>query len=347
MGYTLQYLAEILGGEASQIPGPEIEGARPLEFAQRTDITYVTGSRFLEKLETGSAGAVIVPEDVEGVSLPWIRVKNPEAAFARLTGLFYPYHTAAEGISDLADIDPNARIGKNVSIGAFCVVGEGAEIGDDTIIGSHVVVEPGVRIGAGARIFPRVTIYSGVSLGRKVIIHSGSVIGTDGFGYARDVGADGAPINVKKYHSGTVEIGDDVEIGALCAVDRALAGVTRIGNGVKVDNLVQIAHNVHIGDGTVIASQVGIAGSSSVGRYGMIGGQVGIRDHVSVGDGVMLAAQTKIYRKVPDGSIMAGAVPAMPHQLFKRVQSVLKRLPELLDRVRRLERVVEGKSKET
>lgn len=347
MVYTLQYLARILGGEASQSPGPEIRGARPLELAQRTDITYVTDSRFLEKLEAGSAGAVILPLTLGDVSLPWIRVKNPEAAFARLTELFYPYESSAVGISDRADVDPDARIGNNVSIGPFCVVGRGAEIGDDSILTAHVVVGPGARIGAGARIFPHVTIYPGVTLGRRAIVHSGAVIGADGFGYARDVGPDGAPISVKKYHSGTVEVGDDVELGALCAVDRALAGVTKIGNGVKVDNLVQIAHNVHIGDGTVIAAQAGIAGSSSVGRYGMIGGQAGITDHVSVGDRVMLAAGVGVYRKVPDGSIMSGAVPAMPHKLFGRVQSVLKRLPELLDRVRRLERVVEGKSKET
>ena len=347
MGYTLQYLAEILGGEVSQRPGPELDGVRPLEFAQQTDITYVSDNRYLEKLEASDAGAVILHESVGEVPLPWIRVKNPEAAFARLTQLFYPLEITAEGISSHADVDPTARIGENVSIGPFCVVEREAEIGDDTVLGPHVVVGAGVRIGSGVRIFPHVTLYRGVTVGQRVIIHSGSVIGADGFGYARDLGPDRAPVNVKKHHSGTVEIGDDVEIGALCAVDRALAGVTKIGKGVKVDNLVQIAHNVHIGDGTVIAAQAGIAGSSSVGRYGMIGGQVGVRDHVTVGDAVVLAAQTKVYRKVPDGAIMAGAVPAMPHMLFKRVQSVLKRLPELLQRVRRLERVVEGKSKET
>ena len=347
MGYTLQYLAQFVGGEASQVPGPEIGGVRPLEFARQTDITYITDQRFVEKLQAGSAGAVILPETVEDLPLPWIRVKNPEAAFARLTALFYAHETPAAGISHLAQVDPEARIGKNVSIGPFCIVGNDAEIGDDTILDSHVVVGAGARIGPGGRLFPHVTIYPGVTLGRRVIVHSGTVIGADGFGYARDVDQHGAPINVKKYHSGTVEIGDDVELGALCAVDRALAGVTRIGNGVKVDNLVQIAHNVHIGDATVIASQAGIAGSSSVGRYGMVGGQAGIKDHVTVGDGVMLAAQVGIYRNVPDRSIMAGAVPAMPHKLFVRVQSVMKRLPELLERVRRLERVLEGKTKET
>lgn len=347
MNYTLEELAGLVNGKASHVPGPQLSGAHPLEYAQPSDITYVTSAGLLDRLSATSAGAVIIPDGLESVSLPCIWVKNPEAAFARLTAVFAPYPPATGEISSRAEVHRDAQLGRNVSIGPFCVVGRGAWIGDNTCLDAHVVVGEGVRIGAGTRVFPNVTIYRGVTVGERAIIHSGAVIGADGFGYARDVGPDGAPINVKKFHSGTVEIGDDVELGALCAVDRALAGVTRIGNGVKVDNLVQIAHNVHVGDGTVIAAQAGIAGSSSVGRYGMIGGQAGIRDHVTVGDGVMLAAQVGVYRKVPDGSIMAGGVPAMPHKLFGRVQSVLKRLPEVLDRIRRLERLVEGESKET
>jgi UDP-3-O-[3-hydroxymyristoyl] glucosamine N-acyltransferase len=179
-----------------------------------------------------------------------------------------------------------------------------------------------------------------------VIVHSGTVIGSDGFGFARDKAESGGFVNVKKYHSGTVEIEDDVEIGALCAVDRALAGVTRIGRGVKLDNLIQVAHNVSIGEGTVVASQVGIAGSSSVGRFGMIGGQVGVRDHVAVGDGVVLATRVGIYRNVPSGSIMAGSVPAMPHNVFLRAQPLFKKLPEMLERIRKLERLVLSDRKE-
>ena len=165
-------------------------------------------------------------------------------------------------------------------------------------------------------------------IGKRVIIHSGSVIGSDGFGFARTADESGLPVYIKKYHSGTVEIGDDVEIGALVAVDRALSGVTRLGKGVKLDNLVQVAHNVEIGDGTVVASQVGIAGSSTIGRYGVIGGQAGVKDHVAVGNGVILATRVGIYRNVPDGSVMAGSIPAMPHKVFLRVQSLFKRLPE-------------------
>jgi UDP-3-O-[3-hydroxymyristoyl] glucosamine N-acyltransferase len=151
---------------------------------------------------------------------------------------------------------------------------------------------------------------------------------------------------VKKYHSGTVEIEDDVEIGALCAIDRALGGATRIRKGAKIDNLVQVAHTVQIGPGTVIAGQTGIAGSSSVGGYCMIGGQVGIRDHVHVGNGVILATRTGIWRNVSDGSIMAGSIPAMPLNVFRRAQSLFKRLPEMLDRIKKLERLVQNTDRE-
>jgi UDP-3-O-[3-hydroxymyristoyl] glucosamine N-acyltransferase len=186
-----------------------------------------------------------------------------------------------------------------------------------------------------------------VKIGDRAIIHAGTVIGSDGFGFAQDLDEGGSPVSVKKYHSGTVEIGDDVEVGALCAIDRALAGTTRLGNGVKLDNLVQVAHNVEIGDGTVIASQSGIAGSASIGRHSLLGGQVGIRDHVAVGDRVVLATRVGIYRNVPDGAVMAGAVPAMPHRVFLRAQSLFKRLPEMLERIRKLERLLQSDGKES
>jgi UDP-3-O-[3-hydroxymyristoyl] glucosamine N-acyltransferase len=344
--FTLEELAQRLGKESSETPGPEITGVRPIEHAGDTDITYVAGQRFLEKLATGSAGAVILPPDLDPGGLPHIRSRNPEADFARLTALYYPWPKPSHEVSPRAEIHAEAQLGKDVSVGPFTVVGAGAVIGDGCVIGSHVSIGEQVTIGAETRIFPNVTVYPGVTIGRRVAIHSGTVIGTDGFGYARDVDENGIPINVKKYHSGTVRIEDDVEIGALCAVDKGLAGSTRLGKGVKIDNLVQIAHSVEIGDQTVMASQVGIAGSSSIGRYGLVGGQVGVKDHVSVGDGVVLATRVGIYRNVPDGSIMAGSVPAMPHKVFLRAQSLFKRLPEILERVRKLERLIQSNGKE-
>lgn len=342
----MEELAVILGAEASVTPGPRITGVRPLEYACETDITYVAGPQFLERLARSAAAAVILPPNLDPNGLPSIRHANPEAAFARLTALYYPHPEAPAGVSPKADVHSDAIVGEGVSIGAYAVVDRGAVIGDRSVLGPHTVIGEGCRIGKDTRIFPRVILYPGVTVGDRVTIHAGTVIGSDGFGYARDADENGIPINIKKFHSGTVEICDDVEIGALVAIDRGLSGTTRLGKGVKLDNLVQVAHNVQIGDATVVASQVGIAGSSSIGRYGLIGGQAGVKDHVAVGDGVILATRVGIYRNVPDGSIMAGSVPAMPHKIFLRAQNLFKRLPELLDRIRKLERLVQSNHKE-
>jgi len=339
--YSLQELAELLGGVASETPGPRISGARPLEYAQSDDITYLVAPQFMPKLAQSGACAVLVPHGLDPGDLPCIRVDNPEAAFAKLTAIFYPYPEPSGGVSSKAEVHPEAILGSNVSIGPFCFVDKAVRIGDNSVLGAHVVVGEGAQIGRDTKIFPNVTIYPSVKIGDRVIIHSGSVIGSDGFGYAREIDKNGAPVYIKKFHSGTVEIGDDVEIGALVAIDRALAGVTKICNGAKLDNLIQIAHNVHVGEATVIASQAGIAGSSSIGRFGMIGGQAGVKDHVSVGDGVVLATRVGIYRNVPSGSIMAGSVPAMPHKVFLRAQNLFKRLPELLDRIKKLESLMQ------
>ncbi len=346
--YPLMELAGMLGGQASHAPGPVIHGVRTLEEAGETDITYVSHPRWLAALARSSAAAVILPVSMtETVELPSIRVPNPEAAFARLTAVFHPYPAGEPGVSPRAEVHPDATLGAGVSIGPFAVVAKGAVIGDGTTIGPHVSIGEEVRIGSHTRIFPHVTVYPRARIGDRVIIHSGTVVGADGFGFARDVDEQGRPVAVKKFHSGIVQVGDDVEIGALCAIDRALCGATRIGNGAKIDNLVQVGHNVYIGEGTVIAGQSGIAGSSSIGRYGVVGGQVGIRDHVSVGDRVILATRVGIWRDVPDGSVMAGSVPAMPHRLFLRAQGLFKRLPEILERVRKLEHLIQPENKKS
>ncbi len=346
ISFTLEHIARILKLEASVCPGPQISGVRPLEFSQRSDLTYVENDRFLGKLADSGAGAVIIGARLPDPGIPFIRSKTPEADFARLTALFYKPKQPDAGVSELAAVSPSAIIADSVYIGPHSVVGERCLIGANVLIGPGVVIGEDCSIGDETVIHANVTIYHNVSIGRRVIIHSGTVLGADGFGYAQGLDENGAPSIIKKYHSGSVVIEDEVEIGALCAVDRALAGVTRIGRSAKIDNLVQIAHNVSVGAGTVLASQVGIAGSSSIGKFCMAGGQAGIRDHVKVGDGVVLATRVGVYRDVPSGAIMAGSVPAMPHKLFLRVQTAMKKLPELLDRIRKLERLIENDSKD-
>lgn len=346
VSYSLEQIAGILKLDATERPGPQIYGVRPIEYAQSSDLTYVENERFLPKLATSAAGAVIMGPGLPDPSIPFLRSKTPEADFARLTAVFYKPKPPAEGVSTLAVVAPDAKIGNGVSIGHYSVVGHNCELGQNVQIGSGVVVGDDCSIGDDTVIHSNVTIYHHVSIGQRVIIHSGTVLGADGFGYAQGLDDNGVPVIIKKYHSGSVRIEDDVEIGALCAIDRALSGETRIGRSAKIDNLVQIAHNVSVGAGTVLASQVGIAGSSSVGNYCMAGGQAGIRDHVKVGNGVILATRVGVYRDVPDGAIMAGSVPAMPHKLFLRVQTAMKKLPDLLDRIRKLERLIQNDSKD-
>ncbi len=343
--FSLQELADYVGGQPSLVPGPQIGGVRPLEYAGEKDITYVASPQFMVKLDSSLACAALIPIHSE-TSRPYIRCKNPEAAFARLTSLFYPNKKPTPGISEKADIHPSTTIGYGVHVGPYAVIGENCLIQQGSVIGAHSVIGDDCVIGEDCFIFPHVVLYPRVTLGSRVLVHSGTVLGSDGFGYARDADPDGIPFNIKKYHHGRVEIGDDVEVGALCAVDRAMSGVTVLEKGVKIDNLVQIAHNVSVGEATVIASQSGIAGSSSIGKYGLVGGQVGLKDHVHVGDGVILATRVGIYRNVPSGSVMAGSIPAMTHKVFLRVQSLFKRLPEMLDRIRKLEERLQSTTKE-
>ncbi|MFH0822960.1 MAG: UDP-3-O-(3-hydroxymyristoyl)glucosamine N-acyltransferase [Pseudomonadota bacterium] len=344
--FSLKELADLVGGESSECPGPAISGVRPVEFASPSDITYVINERFLEQLGGSAAGAAFVPHGLKPGRMPWIRVNNPEVAFARTTALFYSYARPDGGISPKAEVHPRAVTAEGAVIGPYAVIDRGAEIGARAVIGAHVVIGEDSRVGADSWIFPNVTVYARVTIGERVIIHSGSVIGADGFGFAAEVDERGRPSIIKKYHSGSVEIGDDCEIGANCAVDRALAGSTKLGRAVKLDNFVQVAHNVHIGDGTVIAAQVGIAGSSSLGAFCRVAGQVGITDHVAVGQGVTLATRAGVYRDVADNAVLGGAMPAMPYNVFLRVQSMIKRLPDMFDRIRKLERFVHSNQKD-
>jgi UDP-3-O-[3-hydroxymyristoyl] glucosamine N-acyltransferase len=330
----LKELAKILGVDVSGPEDVEITGAAGLQDAGKGQITFIAGTESLKGLENSRAEAALVPLDTPAMHLPLVRVKNPRLAFARVLKIFYvePYY--ATGISDKAAIGRNVVLGSELSLYPFAVVADGARIGD------RVTLYPGVYIGKGSVIGDDSVIYSNVSIGvkvvigKRVIIHAGTEIGSDGFGFVTDGGR-----HHKIPHIGGVIIEDDVEIGGNCCVDRATLGNTIIKQGTKIDNQVQVAHNVTIGEHCLLASQVGIAGSSTLGNYVVFGGRVGVADHTNVGDGVLAGGGSAVTKDVEPGQMIAG-FNAMPVRNWLKVQAVLPKLPELKKTVTNLEKQI-------
>jgi len=317
-----------------------IYGVAPFEHATDDDITFVDTAKLAKNINGTKAGAVIVPMDVEAVSNNIVQVENPRVAFAKVMNFFYPALKPKAEISTNAHIGENFICGKEVSIAPFAVIGNNVTIGDRVILSSCVVLGDDVKIGSDTLICPNVSVAERCIIGNRVIIHSGSMIGSDGFGFA--------PHGEKYYkipQTGVVQIDDDVEIGAGNTIDRATFGKTWICRGVKTDNLVHIAHNVTVGEDTVIVAQTGIAGSSTIGRHAAISGQVAIVGHITVGDNVQIAGKTGVTKSVASGEIVSGT-PAIPHRLWLRVQSIIPKLPELKSKIRTLEKrlkILEGK----
>jgi UDP-3-O-[3-hydroxymyristoyl] glucosamine N-acyltransferase len=315
-------LAERIGCRLEGDGAIEMRGVRPLELAGPDDLSFVTDARAAERALASHAGALILPDGVPAAGRPCLRTSNPYLAFARALAALHAVSPPAAGIHPTAVVDPSARIDPLASIGPLSVVGPDAEVGAETVLDAQVFVGAGVRIGRGCRVYPQVTLREGSALGNGVIIHSGSVIGADGFGYAKD----GARY-VKIPQVGCVVLEDEVEIGANVTIDRATLGETRIGRGTKIDNLVHLAHNVRVGPNTVILAQVGVAGSTEIGARVTLAGQVGIVDHVRLGDDVIVGSQSGVTKDVPAGAIVLGS-PAAPHREFKRQLAAASRLPE-------------------
>lgn len=337
---TVQDIAQVIGAEVEGDGGVVIEGCAPLDDAQPGQLAYVERSRFLERAERSGAGAFIVPTDMEGAEAlaprPLLRAAHPRLAFARALALFQPDRgRPPAGRHPTSVVHENAQLGEDVALGPHVVVEAGARIGDRVALYAGVYVGPGVVIGDDTVVYPNAVLRENVKVGRRCIIHAGAVIGSDGFGY---VTVDG--VHEKIPHNGTVELGDDVEIGALTAVDRSTAGVTRIGSGTKIDNLVQIAHNVEMGEGCLVAALTGLAGSVRVGRYVVMGGQVAVADHVSVADGTILAGLTGVTNDTPPNTMMSG-FPARPHSEQRRIWVSLRHLPDALKTIRELSQRIE------
>ncbi|MEN6616684.1 MAG: UDP-3-O-(3-hydroxymyristoyl)glucosamine N-acyltransferase [Syntrophorhabdus sp.] len=313
-----------------------ISGIAGIQNATQGAITFLIHGSYVKYVPQCKASALIIGkktplDDVKNIR-NIIIVDNPELAQVTVAGMFVKAPPIEPGIHALAYVDPGAHVSGTASIGPFACIEKTAFIGDRVTIYPYAYIGPEVRIGEGSTIYPHVTIYRDTTIGKNVVIHANSVIASDGFGYVWD-GSKHAKIP----QLGAVIIEDDVEIGANTSIDRASIDATIIGKGTKIDNQVQVAHNVTIGQHSIIVSQVGIAGSARIGNNVVLAGQAGVRDHITIGDRVMAGGQTGITKDVPPGSMIWGT-PHMPHKEMMKLQLYMKKLPALFERIRELEK---------
>jgi len=331
----LSELAAVLGCDLEGDGNVDIVGVAPIETAEAGEMTFVANPRYARYLETTRATAVILAREAAAVCIPSLRCADPYAAFARAIEIFFRPIETPVGIHPSAVIDESARIGPGASIGPCAVIGARVRVGCEARIGPHVVIYPEVSIGDRFVAHAHVTVRECVRIGHDVTLHAGAVIGSDGFGYV--AGSDGSIRKITQ--AGNVVLEDNVEIGANTTVDRAAVGSTIVRQGVKIDNLVMIAHGCEIGEGSMIAAQVGLSGSTRLGRYVRLGGQVGCAGHLTIGDGAQVAAQSGVPNSVAPGATVGG-YPATDIGRWRRASAVMLQLPELLRRVRRLERAM-------
>ena len=334
MPHPLGELAALVGGELRGPADLTISGIAAVDQANPQDITFITGKRYARLAETSQAAAFIVSPEYAEIPRPLIVVPNPYLAYAQVAALFAPPRQRRPGVSDQTFLGQGVELGEDVSIAPFVFLGDHTRVGDRATIMAGSVVGHEVVIGADALIYPNVTILDRCQVGARVIIHSGTVIGADGFGFV--------PLPTGFHKSpqlGVVVIEDDVEIGANCTVDRGALGETRIGKGVKIDNLVQVAHNVTIGDHSIIVAQAGIAGSTKVGKRVALGGQAGLVGHIELGDGVQVGAQSGVTHSIPPGQVVLGS-PARAHREFLTINAHVSKLPDMYKRLKHLEEQV-------
>jgi UDP-3-O-[3-hydroxymyristoyl] glucosamine N-acyltransferase len=343
MPLTLEFVARLVQGELTGDGTTVVTGLAKIEEAGPGEITFLSNPKYAKHLGTTRAAAVLVPLDFEAqAGLAVIRCKNPYMAFVRLLREFFPPKPLLDpGIHPTAVIGRDVRLGAGVAIGALAVVGHGCRIGEGTVLMPGVVLGNGVSVGTHCVLHAHVSLREAVTVGDRVVIHDGTVVGSDGFGFAFEGG---------QYHKipqvGTVVIEDDVEIGANTTIDRATLGETRIRKGVKLDNLIQVAHNCVIGEHSAIAAQAGLSGSTVLGRGVRVGGQAGFAGHQSVGDAAIVAAQAGVDKDVPPNTMVSGS-PARPHREELRVGAAVRQLPSLWKEFKRLQQRIEKPEKET
>jgi UDP-3-O-[3-hydroxymyristoyl] glucosamine N-acyltransferase len=331
---TAADIARITHGEVEGNAAVIVTGLAPIDQAQPGDLSFISLPRYFHYLEKTPA-AVVLMEAASAAAKPdgvtFIRVANPYFAFVQVAKEFFRLPMPALGVHSTAIVAKTARLGEKVAVGPYVIIEADCEIGNEVCIGAHCFIGRGARVGNKTVLFPQVHIAHGVQIGNAVIIQSGAVIGSDGFGYVKHEGA-----YHKIPHVGTVILEDEVEIGANCGIDRGTFGETRIRRGAKLDNLIHVAHNVQIGEHTVIAAQTGISGSTQIGSHVTIAGQVGFVGHIEIGDHATFGAQAGVTKSIPAGLTVSG-YPAKDHSQARREEAALRRLPELLKRVRALE----------
>ena len=340
MEFTAKQIAQFIQGKVEGDDNASVHSFAKIEEGKPGAISFLSNPKYTHYLYDTESSIVLINDDVvleKPVKTTLIRVKNAYECVARLLQMYAAAQPKKSGIDSLAFISPNAKIGENCYIGAFAYIGDGVEIGDGSQIYPHVYVGDGVKIGQDALLYANVTIYHGCRLGNHVTIHSGSVIGADGFGFApTENGYDKIP------QIGIVTIEDNVEIGANTCVDRSTMGSTTIHQGVKLDNLIQVAHNVEIGQNTVMASQCGIAGSTKVGEWCMFGGQVGMAGHISIASHTNVGAQAGIVGSVKkEGETIIGS-PAWDAKQFMKSATIFRRLPEMYQQINDLKKEIES-----
>jgi len=332
MPFSAAEIAKMIGGEVVGDPATELKGFAPADRAQPGDLTFAENENYFARAEQSAASAVIVEGSFTSTKKTLIRVPSARIAFARVLPIFFPEPAFAPGVHPTAILPASAQVESSAHIGPYCMLGEKVRIGARSVLQGGNYVGANCQLGDDVILFPNVTIYPGAEIGHRVRVHSGSVIGADGFGYVLDGSA-----HRKVPQIGNVILRDDVEIGANVTIDRGALGPTIIGKGTKIDNLVQVGHNVTFGENCLVVSQAGIAGSTKLGNYVVLGGQVGLAGHLKIGNRVQVAAQSGVMHDIPDGQKWIWT-PAQPDRQAKRQMIAMQHLPDLLRRVSELEK---------